>query len=111
MEKSFANMLEREIFYCKLMMPVTAESKKESLRDMLDTYYLCNYILNGWDFPEPIDRKKALNLIQSEIQLLKDAPKINGCKMTPEWAEMIEFYKTCEKLLKGEYRDDTTRSE
>lgn len=101
MKKSFDDMLAREIYHCKLMMPVTAESRKEYLRDMLDTYHLCNYILNGWDFPEPIDRKKALKLIQAEIQSLEDAPKINGCKMTPEWEEMIEFYKTCEKLLKG----------
>lgn len=77
------------------------EARKKELLMYADIYLLCFNIAEESNFPEPIDRKKALKLIQAEIQSYKAAPKINGCKMTPEWAEMIEFHKTCEKLLKG----------
>ena len=43
--------------------------------------------------------KKAIKFFEEEITRLENAPKINGCEMTDEWAEQIEICKTAKSAL------------
>jgi hypothetical protein len=43
--------------------------------------------------------KKAIKFFEEEITRLENAPKINGCEMTDEWAEQIEICKTAKSAI------------
>lgn len=43
--------------------------------------------------------KKAIKFFDEEITRLENAPKINGCEMTDEWAEQIEICKTAKSAI------------
>lgn len=43
--------------------------------------------------------KKAIKFFEEEITRLKNAPKINGCEMTEEWAEQIEICKIAKSAI------------
>ena len=44
--------------------------------------------------------KKTLAFVQEEIRSLELAPQLNGCEMTAEWAEMLDIFRTIERVLK-----------
>lgn len=46
------------------------------------------------------DIKKATNYCNQEIFFLRAAPRLNGCKMTPEWKEQLECMETCLAALR-----------
>lgn len=43
--------------------------------------------------------EKAIKFFNEEIRRLELAPKINGCKMTEEWAEQLEICKTAKSAI------------
>lgn len=43
--------------------------------------------------------KNAIKFFEEEITRLENAPKINGCEMTDEWAEQIEICKTAKSAI------------
>lgn len=43
--------------------------------------------------------KKAIKFFEEEIARLENAPKINGCEMTDEWKEQLEFCKTAKSAI------------
>lgn len=42
---------------------------------------------------------EAISFCEREIESYKNAPIINGCEMTEDWKEKIEFYKTAIEAL------------
>lgn len=44
-------------------------------------------------------KEKAARWLNEEIERLKLAPAINGCGMTPEWAEQLEIMETLRQAL------------
>lgn len=51
---------------------------------------------------EDRDRLKAIAFFKEEIDRLDRAPAINGCAMTPEWAENKRFCEIAITLLEEE---------
>ena len=43
----------------------------------------------------------AIAYCKDEIMYLKNAPKLNGCKMTPEWKAQLKCMETCLAALKA----------
>lgn len=43
--------------------------------------------------------EKAIKFFEEEITRLENAPKINGCEMTDEWAEQIKICKTAKSAI------------
>ena len=43
--------------------------------------------------------KKAMEFVDAEIRSYELAPKINGCEMTAEWAEMLDIFHTIKSVL------------
>lgn len=46
-------------------------------------------------------REKAIKYLTEEIRSLRMAPEINGCPMTPEWAEQISVMETCLQAVRA----------
>lgn len=53
-------------------------------------------------------REKAIKYLAEEIRSLRMAPRINGCPMTPEWAEQISVLETCLEAVRGYGNDPLT---
>lgn len=52
-------------------------------------------------------REKAIAWLTEEIRSLELAPELNGCPMTPEWAEQLEIMRTCLEAVQDHFRDST----
>lgn len=85
------------------------EARKKELLIYSDVYLLCLYIVEKSKFPEPIGRREALEWVEEEIASYEDAIRTWGEKEM--WCENKTLLEECKRILKGEYRDDTTRSE
>ena len=46
-------------------------------------------------------REKAIKYLTEEIRSLRMAPQINGCPMTPEWAEQIDILEACLEAVRA----------
>ena len=44
--------------------------------------------------------EEAINFFENEIMMLRNAPKINGCKMTDDWKKQLRVFETALKALK-----------
>ena len=53
-------------------------------------------------------REKAIHWLEWELRSLRRAPEINGCPMTPEWAEQISVLETCLEAVRGYGNDPLT---
>ena len=53
-------------------------------------------------------REKAIKYLTEEIRSLRLAPKINGCSMTPEWAEQISVLETCLEAVRAYHIGEDT---
>lgn len=51
-------------------------------------------------------REKAIKYLTEEIRSLRMAPEINGCPMTPEWAEQLEIMETCLEAVRSTHFAD-----
>ena len=56
-------------------------------------------MIDGHIDENKITPEKAIKFFNEEIRRLEIAPKINGCKMTDEWAEQIEICKTAKSAI------------
>lgn len=45
-------------------------------------------------------REKTKQFLRLDIELLKDAPRLNGCPMTEEWQETLEMWQYVLELIK-----------
>lgn len=52
-------------------------------------------------------REKAIAWIKEEIRSLERAPELNGCHMTPEWADQLEIMRTCLEAVQDHFPDLT----
>lgn len=43
--------------------------------------------------------EKAMQFVDAEIRSYELAPEINGCEMTPEWAEMLGIFRAIKSAL------------
>ena len=50
--------------------------------------------------------EKAIEWFKREIQYIKAAPALNGCKMTEEWKEQLEVCETALEALKDRRREN-----
>lgn len=48
-------------------------------------------------------REKAIKYLTEEIRSLRMAPQINGCPMTPEWADQLEIMETCLQAVRSSH--------
>lgn len=53
-------------------------------------------------------REKAIHWLEWELRSLRRAPDINGCPMTPEWAEQISVLETCLEAVKDYHIGEST---
>ena len=56
-------------------------------------------MIDGHIDENKITPEKAIKFFNEEIRRLEIAPKINGCKMTDEWKEQLEFCKTAKSAI------------
>lgn len=49
---------------------------------------------------------KAIKFFEEEIIRLRKAPEINGCEMTPEWAENLQICHVALRALKAQKSTD-----
>lgn len=54
----------------------------------------------------PDKRERAIKYLTEEIRSLRMAPQINGCPMTPEWADQLEVMKTCLEAVRSAHFAD-----
>lgn len=52
-------------------------------------------------------KEKAISYITEEIRSLELAPELNGCPMTPEWAEQLDIMRTCLEAVQEHFPDTT----
>ena len=52
-------------------------------------------------------REKAIAWLTEEIRSLERAPELNGCPMTPEWAEQLEIMRTCLEAVQDHFPGTT----
>lgn len=52
-------------------------------------------------------KEQAIAWIKEEIRSLERAPELNGCPMTPEWAEQLEIMRTCLEAVRDHFPDST----
>lgn len=52
-------------------------------------------------------REKSIAWIKEEIRSLELAPELNGCPMTPEWAEQLDIMRTCLEAVLDHFPDTT----
>lgn len=50
------------------------------------------------------DIKEAIEYCENEIRNLKNAPKLNGCKMTDDWKRLLKHHQVMKTLLERELR-------
>lgn len=53
-------------------------------------------------------REKAIKYLTEEIRSLRMAPQINGCPMTPEWAEQISVLEACLEAVRAYHISEAT---
>lgn len=71
---------------------------KEVLPFMQEALNACAVKLDELDKKER-NRLKAIVFFKEEIDRLERAPEINGCAMTPEWAESLRMCEVAIALL------------
>ena len=49
----------------------------------------------------PDKRERAIKYLTEEIRSLRMAPEINGCPMTPEWADQLEIMEACLEAVRA----------
>ena len=54
-------------------------------------------------------REKAIKYLTEEIRSLRMAPKINGCPMTPEWADQLEIMEACLEAVRSAHFADADK--
>lgn len=52
-------------------------------------------------------KTRAISWLKEEIRSLERAPELNGCPMTPEWAEQLEIMRTCLEAVQDHFPDNT----
>lgn len=52
-------------------------------------------------------KEQAVAWLKEEIRSLERAPKLNGCPMTPEWAEQLDIMRTCLEAVRDHFPDAT----
>lgn len=52
-------------------------------------------------------KTRAISWLKEEIRSLELAPELNGCPMTPEWAEQLEIMRTCLEAVQDHFPDTT----